>query len=93
VNAIGRRVDDIVQRVNRSREEAEDGKGPQGRLDDRRMGEMLREHDGRQDEDVLHPLVRPQRSDHPDDERDGAVARRLGRGRGLVLGRARVRLG
>ena len=56
-------VRDVVPEIDRTRQAAEGHEGQKGAQEGLRLEEMLREKKGREDEEILRPLVRPQRAD------------------------------
>jgi len=62
VYAVGGRVDDVVDGVDRAGQKAEDEERAAAADEQVPVEELFGEDQRRQDEDVLHPLMRPHRA-------------------------------
>ena len=85
VSAVGFDIGDIVEQVDRAREQRESQGGADGSADMAEAVEVQGEDHGRQDKGVLHPLVGPQAFEDAFEARGGASGWGVGgHGRGVA---------
>ncbi len=77
--AVGLGVDEVVERVDRAGQQREDRERRRSPQRNRGLEQVLREHHGREDEEILHPLLGAKGLDQTDEHGRGAYSNRLRR--------------